>query len=409
MYGFNDLLFGYDDLRTFLDDRLNDAINKIKSEDKNYILNVNMQDYTNHLVNTHSLELPVLDKENIHLQHEEIELDVSQDPRRPFLDRDKPYYITGTKFTFYIPFTGDSILFNYKPSTFNYSPPKGEVRNQELLAYLEGTNLEADNIKEKFDKLLFDIEKWLTWVEKDIKNFNQRLRNEVESQVTTRREKLLNDTNLAYELGFPLRERLDTPKTYTVPSKRKKVISKPPASIQAFKPEPVLSMENYEHILNVVQNMTVVMERSPSEFKTLGEEAIRQHFLVQLNGHYEGSATGETFNYEGKTDILIRENGKNLFIAECKFWSGAAALKETINQILGYLSWRDTKTAIFIFNRNKDFTNVLSQISDVVKEHPNFEKEIDYDSETGFRFIFNHTNDKNRKLYLTLIAFNIPK
>lgn len=26
-------------------------------------------------------------------------------------------------------------------------------------------------------------------------------------------------------------------------------------------------------------------------------------------GHFEGSATGETFNYEGKTDTLIRERG----------------------------------------------------------------------------------------------------
>jgi hypothetical protein len=40
------------------------------------------------------------------------------------------------------------------------------------------------------------------------------------------------------------------------------------------------------------------------------EEDLRQHFLAQLNGHFEGSATGETFNYEGKTDILIRERGR---------------------------------------------------------------------------------------------------
>jgi hypothetical protein len=36
------------------------------------------------------------------------------------------------------------------------------------------------------------------------------------------------------------------------------------------------------------------------------EEDLRQHFLVQLNGQYEGQATGETFNFQGKTDILIR-------------------------------------------------------------------------------------------------------
>ena len=56
--------------------------------------------------------------------------------------------------------------------------------------------------------------------------------------------------------------------------------------------------------------MAQVMERSPSAFSTMDEESLRSHFLVQLNGHYEGQATGETFNYEGKTDILIRSEGK---------------------------------------------------------------------------------------------------
>jgi hypothetical protein len=31
---------------------------------------------------------------------------------------------------------------------------------------------------------------------------------------------------------------------------------------------------------------------------------------------------------------------------------------DTIAQLLGYVSWRDTKTAIVIFNRNKNFSRV---------------------------------------------------
>ncbi len=49
-----------------------------------------------------------------------------------------------------------------------------------------------------------------------------------------------------------------------------------------------------------------VMVLSPSAFHTVDEETLRSHFLVQLNGHYLGQATCETFNYEGKTDILIK-------------------------------------------------------------------------------------------------------
>ena len=102
-------------------------------------------------------------------------------------------------------------------------------------------------------------------------------------------------------------------------------------------------MELYEQALKIIQDMALVMERSPEAFKSMGEEALRQHFLVQLNGQFEGKATAETFNMEGKTDILLREGDRNVFIAECKFWKGPKAFGEAIDQLLGYATWRDGK------------------------------------------------------------------
>ena len=66
-----------------------------------------------------------------------------------------------------------------------------------------------------------------------------------------------------------------------------------------------------------MQNMVPVMELSPHAFYNMGEEDLRSQFLVQLNGVFKGQASGETFNFQGKTDILIRVDGKNVFIAEC--------------------------------------------------------------------------------------------
>jgi hypothetical protein len=198
------------------------------------------------------------------------------------------------------------------------------------------------------------------------------------------------------------------PKTYKIPEIRRKILVKPEATTPSEKPHPVLDMENYENILKIVENMSLVFERSPSTFKNMQEEDIRNHFLVQLNGHFEGEATGETFNHKGKTDILIRHEGKNIFISECKFWNGKSTLLETIDQILKYTSWRDTKTAIFLFNKNRDTTNVLRQIPDVVKSHSNFKKELDYGKESGFRYIFKHDNDAEKDLFLTVLVFDIP-
>jgi hypothetical protein len=168
-------------------------------------------------------------------------------------------------------------------------------------------------------------------------------------------------------------------------------------------------MEHYEHILTVISNMVQVMERSPQAFAKMGEEDLRTHILVQLNGHYEGQATGETFNYEGKTDILIRAESRNIFIGECKIWKGAEIFRATIDQLLGYTAWRDTKTAIILFNRNKNTSSVIAQIPELVKQHPNFKREIaGYKQELGFRFILHHRDDKNHELTLTVLIFDVP-
>jgi len=227
---------------------------------------------------------------------------------------------------------------------------------------------------------------------------------------------LLNDQQFVDSLGFPLRRNPDVSKTYSVPLiKRKIKVSPPLANQEIVKSEPTLDMEEYEHILSIISNMALVMERSPNTFKNMKEENIRDHFLVQLNSHYEGKASGETFNYHGKTDILIRENGKNIFIAECKFWRGEKEFQDAIDQLLGYTSWRDTKTALLIFNKNKNFTSVVKKIKEITKHHPNYVKDLPYDKdlpyehETVFRFIFHHKDDDDRELILTILAFNIPQ
>jgi len=166
-------------------------------------------------------------------------------------------------------------------------------------------------------------------------------------------------------------------------------------------------MGEYEHILSVVSNMVVVMERSPHAFAGMKEEDLRQHFLVQLNGQYEGQATGETFNFDGKTDILIRVEGRNIFIAECKFWDGPESLNQAIEQILKYASWRDTKTAILIFNRKKNLSSILGKVGDVVKAHSNYLRTVNV-AETRFRFVLHHRDDKERELILTILVFEVP-
>lgn len=405
-----DYLFNKGVLRNMLTEREKALFNEIDSQHKDYILKVNINEFTNYLFERYVLTPIILKEKNIETENNEIEIDVSKDPRRLILDEDKPCLVKATQVTFHIPFEGDNFLFNYQSSQFCYGKPKGEIRDNELIIKLITLEHDASVLKREFDTTLAEIKKWLKWIDDDITPFNKTLKQKIEVRIKSRQEKLRKDAELVSSLGFPLKIRKDAPNMYALPDMRKKLImQKPAVSKEKIKPEWALSLSDYDIVLRTIEDMAIVMERSPNAFKTMDEETIRFLFLIPLNGLCEGQATGETFNYDGKTDILIRIDGKNVFIAECKFWKGKEGLIETIDQILGYLSWRDTKTAIILFNKNKDLSKVLAQIPDIVNKHPNFKRQEEYKSETGFRFIFHHNDDKARELYLTILVFEVPQ
>lgn len=383
---------------------------EVASIDGNRLLNTSVDDLCAYFVEKYQLHPPVLLVEQAVVNQEETQIDVSKDPHRHIRDPSRPFYVDGTRVILEVPFQGDADFFKVRANTFTYSPPVADIQGNTLLLSVSGTDLTTEGTKSQIDRLLNEIKEHLGWIENDVKPFNEQLGQLAREATEARRQKLLDDQNLVASLGFPLKQREDAPTTYAALEVRRKVVPElPKASTAPFKPEPILDMEHYEHILKVASGMVQVMERSPSAFRDMEEEELRTHFLVQLNGQYEGKATGETFNYSGKTDILIRVQDRNIFIAECKFWSGPKGLLETIDQILGYTNWRDTKTAILLFNRNKNFSRILEEIPGTIANHPKCKRQLKYTSETGFRFVLGHSDDDNRELTLTVFAFDVPR
>jgi hypothetical protein len=243
----------------------------------------------------------------------------------------------------------------------------------------------------------------------DLTAFNQALAGEVRATVQARRGRLLASHNTVASLGYPLRTRGDAARTHSLPDVRRKVVPMPPDSSTAqFVPEPALDEATYDAILTTLGNMVRVMEQSPDAFSTMHEEDLRTHFLVQLNGQFEGRATGETFHGSGKTDILLLERDKSVFIAECKFWGGPASLTASIDQVLDYATWRDAKAAILLFNRNKDFSAVVAQLVAVVQAHPQVRGKVLSLSDTVVRAQLRHRDDSSREITVTVLAYNVP-
>jgi len=79
-----------------------------------------------------------------------------------------------------------------------------------------------------------------------------------------------------------------------------------------------------------------------------------------------------------------------------------------LDQLLGYSSWRDTKVAVIVFNRNKDFSKVLKTIEETIRIHPNWKRDLGPQSETNFRYIFSHRDDASREMTLKVLTFNVP-
>lgn len=99
----------------------NRALDQLVAE---VILSQSLEDLTARLMEELSLEVPILDRTaTLQLPNEEIEIDVSRDPMRAFLDPSEPFYVKGTAMQIAVPFNGDPELFKYGGSSFGSRIP----------------------------------------------------------------------------------------------------------------------------------------------------------------------------------------------------------------------------------------------------------------------------------------------
>ncbi len=385
------------------------AMAGLKTKNENAILNVPTDDLVAELLTAHAFCIPELRESDTWLDENEITREVSFWGYDIEMDRHGgTRTVTSHVVNFHVPFDGDAGFFNIAPSRRTLPGPAAEVRGQELIITVAIEEKTEGQVRQEFDGRIGAIKEYLSTLKNDLKNVTAGIEAPARDYIEQRRAQLLQNKNLVSSLGFPMKRRDDAPTTYRAPEVRRKLMSIKPQIVAAFKPEPALDETEYQHILNVMDNMTKVIERSPHTFMNMGEEDIRQHFLIQLNGQYEGQASGETFNFQGKTDILIRSDGRNIFIAECKFWHGEKLFLEAVDQLLSYLSWRDTKTAVVVFNRNKDLSAVLATIKGAMERHRHKKHGPKVEGDTRFRYVMGNPSDHHREIIVTVMVYDIP-
>jgi hypothetical protein len=316
--------------------------------------------------------------------------------------------VAGTKLELSIPFDGDPECFSTQPSRSTFNPPRADIKGQFLIWTTAAVTPDAGQIKHQFDEFVASVEGYLVTVRADLTTWNAALPSVARDAILKRREKLLADRGVDAALAFPVTAR-SSPSVYTVPARRRNPVPIPPRSSQPFAPEPVLDAAAYEEVLRLLAAMRESFERNPSTFARLSEEELRDHLLLMLNTQFEGAAAGELFNGVGKTDILVRERNRNIFIGECKFWTGVSDFASAIDQLFGYVVWRDTKAALVLFIRQKDVGAVVDKAVAALQAHPQYKRQLAGGQPTDRQdFVFHAKGDTSREIHLALLPFVVP-
>jgi hypothetical protein len=311
--------------------------------------------------------------------------------------------------TFHIPLQGDGDLLNTSPRMYPTLDDKFHIRENTLTLPYSVPKADVNGLLDRRSKDIARIKECLVGVSQRVQHYTDELRQSARKLVDGQKELLSRNQAFGNRLAqvIPIRRRSDGREQIIVPLARKKIPTLPP--IGQSSAEPVISMAAYDDILKVITSMVNVVERSPAVFRNMEEEDLRTILLVGLNGIYEGKATGETFNGVGDNDILIREGDRTVFIAECLMWKGTEYLRSKLDdQLFKYATWRDSKLAVLIFNRKKDFTAIIEKTKEACDRHPQKVTALPYQHESGFRYTFRRLDDAEKHFTLTVIAFEVP-
>ncbi len=394
------------ELQKFLGARLNELNQEIQSEDKNTLLNMNEIKYMEYLVNKYQFEpLEFFWEKKYVTEFDKMIPAESHPPANFFIEKGEKYL--RQIITYHIPYSGNRNLLYCSKSIYGGRSIEAEIHESEISFDIINWCDDAEEIKRNAEEIILYIQKQENYIKNEIYGYNSDLEKKAHKIFQDRKTIILKKYNLADSLDVPFKRAEKVPSSFVVPIVKKKPIIKPSAPSEKFTPEPILDESVYVDILKICHESGVEMERHPGIFFEKEEETLRDFFIMFLSPHFQ-SVTGETFNKTGKTDILIRHEKSNVFIAECKFWKGIKAFYGTIDQILSYLTWRDSKSAILCFVKNKELDPILKQIESETSKHSCYVKYNGKQSNSWFDFEFHLKDDSSRGIKLAVLCFHFP-
>lgn len=391
-----------------LEDAKQSVRRKILDESQEYLLNVAEEEYLDFITQ----------------EYDYGQLDVAEDSLRIVNTSEKTsqrsddffgetYEVRLQSVKLEIDFTGDSRLLYIQPSNRLVWTMNAHVTASTITFSVDDWNNNPQQLKHDIDTERGHLVTQVTNVNREAAGFRSQVKEFAARQLAARKEELNKFSQTIVDLGIPITKNDDIPKTFAIPTDRiarkvevSDVVKAKGVTAKPSLPDPTLATEIYNDILETIYGVGKVIERLPNIYKDRDENSLRDLLLLYLEPRYT-SAAGEAFNSKGKTDILIRYENSNVFIAELKFWEGPKHFNETVDQLFGYLTWRDSKTALVIFCKNKDFSSVISDVKQLLENHERLVDEITVQDDSWLKCKLKFPDDSSKEVFLSVLLLHL--
>jgi hypothetical protein len=386
---------------------------EIECQPDEYFESVPIEEFVEYLIAKFTIDdFPTLIWEEIQMEFGETEV-VGRDLPSSFYVSDPNERFKKQKVVYNVPIEGNSGLLRFHQShVFSTAviycslSIKGNIL---CFSYTDVYN-EPSKVESAFNSSKNTVIGMINGVKNEFDTYNRDIKGIIQVEINKRVQKINHINDYKSKFNYPIKKKL-VPTAFESPRivKKKKITPKPVGATNGGNKQRFISDDDYMHILGLLQDCGKNWEHHPEIYKGKGEEALRDQLIFVLAPNIEGVVAGEAYNKNGKTDIAIKHESTNLFIGECKVWKGPRVFTETIDQILGYLTWRDSKAAIMMFVPNKDISAVKSAANETAKSHSNFVRELDVVNEGWVNYRFHLENDPGTYLSLAVQLYHLPE
>jgi len=386
-------MFSYNQIRSKKKKKQQEARDAMKDESQELILTLTEDEYAERIVGKYGFEPVSVNYDNAYLEswsspREEKQVFLPAAGNLELLRYDPDPRVGGTK-TYSADITDDGYRVK-----LDSARRVGLSGSEKIEARLEET---LEGVREKHENL-----------EEVVEEFHERLREMARNQHDTRKTEIERQQAIQDDIDFPVRRRDDVAEALNVERPEKREEIRVEELRDPSEPTWRIPDEAYEEIMDTMNSLGAAFERRPGLFEDNDEEDMRDHMLFYLEENFVGSTSGETFNKDGKTDVMLQTDDGPVFVAECAIWNGPKTVTDKIDQLIGdYLTWRDSKAAVILFVANEDMPRVLEKIPGKVESHPQFVSAEGQKDESWWQYRF-ELPDSSKEVDLGVQAYHIP-